>query len=128
MNNKFLFFLVSTTFIFLCSCHKAKEPKRYVTYQVFINSGNSVAIYCANDYYFDSGRNFKKIIYKSDLDYFSSTHLADKNEPYFIKVEPENLIADTVNITTLVSINDSVVNSYSSKTFKESIVLFGFVN
>jgi len=113
--------------VFFYSCKKATDPKRYVTYQVYIKSGNSVNILCGNDYFFDSGGNLKTITYKADMDYFSSTHLAAKNENYFIQITPNQLIEDTVNIAATVSINDSVVNYKTSKTFKESILLTGTV-
>ena len=120
----FLFFILLTV---LNSCKKNIEQEFYVNYQVSLNTGNSVNIYCFNDYYYNSGYQLKKINYKSDLNFFSSTRLSKQNDYYYLRVEPDLLLKDTVNITALVTINDSVVNFFQSKTFKEPIVLMGFV-
>lgn len=116
----FLFISIS-----LLACQKKAEQQYYIEYQVSINNGNSVNIYCLNDYYYESGFQLKKINYKSDLNYFSSTHLADENEAYYLRVEPDSLIDDTVNISAVITVNDSVVKYFTGKTFTEPIVLWG---
>lgn len=99
-------------------------PTVKIRYEVRLNPGNSVNIKCFNDYYYDSGT-LKQMHFKSNYGLWFSSRIGNAGEEYYLEVAPDTLLADTVNFSASVFINDTLRDSFSSATKFNTITLKG---
>lgn len=108
------------------ACKKDKYRKQVtVRYDIRIGQGNSVLIQCFNDYYFDNGKQLKTMRYKSNYDYWFSTHNAYVEEGYYLNIKPDTLLGDTINLQASVYVNDTLLEQKISITKFTDITLQG---
>ncbi|HKR06748.1 MAG TPA: hypothetical protein VJY62_19085 [Bacteroidia bacterium] len=97
-------------FSFLFSACKKKDDftSVKVTYYVKIADSNSVNISYNSDYYFDSGSR-KTISYTSNGGIWVASHIADKQEDFYIKVDYTNALKPDTAFEVKVIFNDTLV-------------------
>ena len=106
---KQLSFLIVLVLAIFCSCKKQNSFTAVkVIYYVQIADSNTVNITCNSDYYFDSG-NRKTISYTSNGGIWVTSHIAYKQEDYYIKVDYINQLKTENNFRVKVIFNDTLV-------------------
>jgi hypothetical protein len=97
-------------FAFLFSACKKKDnfTSVKVTYYVKIADSNSVNITYNSDYYFDSGSH-KIISYTSGGGIWVASHIAYKQEDFYIKVDYTDALKPDTNFQVKVIFNDTLV-------------------
>jgi hypothetical protein len=98
-----LFFLA----ILFSACKKDSFTSVKVTYYVKIADSNTVNISYNSDYYFDSGTR-KTISYTSGGGYWIATHIARKQEDYYIKVDYTDALKPDTSFKVIVIFNDTL--------------------
>lgn len=115
-------------FSFICSaCKKDSFTSVKVTYYVKIADSNSVNISYNSDYYFDSGTR-KTITYTSGGGIWVASHIANKQEEYYIKVDYIEALASETDFQVKVIFNDTLtVDSIAQDTIVPSVEFQGTV-
>ncbi len=105
-------------------CKKDLFTTVKVTYAVKVKAGNTVAIECYNDYYFDNNT-LKTIIWKSDGTTFYSDHFAYYEQDYYLKVTYlDSTAAVEDNYKVQVFYNDTIPAAASITAYPVPIVEF----
>lgn len=99
---------VSILAILLHACKKDEFRPVNVTYLVTVTDSNSVRITYNSDYYYASGIR-KGIDFTSEGISWNASHLATKEEEYYIKVEYLNERKPEINYKVRVVFNDTLV-------------------
>jgi hypothetical protein len=96
-------------FLFLFSACKKKDDftSVKVTYYVQIADSNSVNISYNSDYYFDSGSR-KTISYTGNGGLWVASHIASKQEDYYIKVDYINTLKPDTDFQVKVVFDDTL--------------------
>ena len=118
--------LISTLLFF--SCKKSSFTSVKVTYYVKIADSNSVNISYNSDYYYDNG-NRKTISYTSGGGIWAASHIANKPEDFYIKVDYTNALKPDTDFIVKVIFNDTLVkDSVAYKTVISPVELQGTVS
>ncbi|HRC32861.1 MAG TPA: hypothetical protein PK736_05410 [Bacteroidia bacterium] len=124
-NSKISFILIIACMLF--ACNKDTFTPVEVTYLVLVKPGNTVTINCYNDYYFDTEK-LKPILHTGEGLYFRSSHIAYKEEDYYINVAyTDSTKSAEDNYLVWVKFNDSTVTKLSYKYAKPNIEIKGRV-
>jgi|SRR6185436_322825 len=94
--------------ILFSACKKDSFTSVKVTYYVKIADSNTVNISYNSDYYFDSGSR-KTISYTSGGGYWIASHIARKQEDYYIKVDYTDALKPDTSFKVKVIFNDTLV-------------------
>jgi YbbR domain-containing protein len=92
----------------LSACKKDAFRPVNVTYLVTVTDSNTVRITYNSDYYFASGIR-KPVEFTSEGISWNASHLASKEEEYYIKVEYMNERKPEINYKVRVVFNDTLV-------------------
>lgn len=93
--------------VFFSACKKDSFTSVKVTYYVKIAENNTVNISYNSDYYFDSGTR-KTISYTSGGGYWVATHIARKQEDYYIRVDYVDALQPDTSFRVKVIFNDTL--------------------
>lgn len=107
--------------VFACSLHACKKDEFRpvnVSYIVSVTDSNSVRITYNSDYYYASGIR-KPVEFTSEGVSWNASHLATKEEEYYIRVEYMNELKPEVNYKVRVVFNDTLV--VDSAVFTHSV-------
>jgi hypothetical protein len=107
MSRQFLLILLVSVLLFSTCKKKDDFISVKVTYYVQIADSNTVNISYNSDYYFDSGTR-KTISYTSNGGIWVASHIAYKQEEYYIKVDYINPFKPDTNFQVKVIFNDTL--------------------
>lgn len=114
-------------FFFITSCKKDTFTSVKVTYEVKVADSSIVDITYNSDYYFDSEIR-KPVRYVSDGSRWSASHVANKEEEYYIKVDYLSSVNPENDFQVKVIFNDMLtVDSVKNDTIVPFVELRGTV-